>query len=120
VGQAARSLEESGFSTVTLTMTPEFHREIGIPRVAAIEYPYGRPVGRVHDREGQRAVLREALGVLERASQPGEIFHLPFVWPEEPKKTDWHPPEMSPLIKMYLEEIKEAGAEARREKAGDR
>ena len=58
-------------------MTPEFHREIGIPRVAAIEYPYGRPVGQVNDVEGQRMVLREALSFMEKADHPGEVCHLP-------------------------------------------
>lgn len=101
-------MEEAGFSTVTLTMTPEYHKQVGIPRVAAIEYPYGRPVGNVHDREGQRAVLLEALSVLVKAKSPGEVFHLPFTWPEEPKKTDWHPPEMSPIVKLQLTQIKKA------------
>jgi hypothetical protein len=105
---AARFLEEAGFSTVILTPTPEFHRAVGIPRIAAIEYPYGRPVGQVHDRKGQRQVLLKTLEVLERAQAPGEIWHLPFTWPEEPKKTDWQPPEMSPLIKLYLAEIRHA------------
>jgi hypothetical protein len=89
-------------------MTPEFHRKIGFPRIAAIEYPYGRPIGEVHDRAGQRAVLLEALSVLEKAKDPSEIFHLPFTWPEEPKKTKWHPPEMAPIVKLLLEDIKKA------------
>jgi len=93
-------------------MTPEFHREVGIPRVAAIEYPYGRPIGNVHDREGQRAVLLKALSVLAKAKSPGEVFHLPFTWPEQPKKTDWHPPEMSPIVKMLLDKIGKARKEA--------
>lgn len=63
-------------------------------------------MGQAGDKEGQRKVLLEALSVLEKAKRPGEVFHLPFTWPEEPKKTDWQPPEMSPLIKFYLEEIK--------------
>ena len=108
MGLAARVLEEAGLSTVVLTPTHEFHRAIGIPRVAAIEYPYGRPVGQAGDREAQRQVLIRTLEVLEKAQRPGEIRHLPFGWPEEPKKVDWQPPEMSPLIKLYLEEIKEA------------
>jgi len=81
---------------------------VGIPRSAAIEYPYGRPVGQVKDKEGQSQVLREALSVLEKAKKPGEIWHLPFSWLEDPKKADWQPPEMSPLIKYYLEDIKKA------------
>ena len=58
------------------------------------------------DREGQRKVLLETLGVLEKAERPGEVWHLPFTWPEDPKNTDWQPPEMSPLIRFYLEEIR--------------
>ncbi len=87
---------------------PDFHRAVGIPRSAAIEYPFGRPVGEVNDREGQRRVLSAALKMLETAKTPGEMHHLPFTWHEEPKATKWHPPEMSPIIKMYLNEIKAA------------
>ena len=91
-----------------ISQTWEFHRAVGIPRTAAIEYPYGRPVGQVGDTEGQRNVLLMVLSVFEKAKKPGEVFHLPFTWPEDPSKTDWHPPEMSPLIKYYLEDIKNA------------
>jgi hypothetical protein len=52
-----------------------------------------------------------ALSVLEKAKKPGEVRHLPFTWPEEPKKVDWQPPEMSPLIKFHLEDIKKARRE---------
>jgi hypothetical protein len=62
----------------------------------------------VGDREGQRKVLLEALSVLEKAKRPGEVFHLPFTWPEEPKNTDWQPPEMSPLIKHHLDDIRKS------------
>ena len=95
-------------------MTPEFNREIGIPRVAAIGYPYGRTVGQVDDVEGQRQVLLKALSFLENAVNPGQECHLPFTWPEEPKDAKWHPPEISPIIKLYLTEIKKMGAEAKR------
>lgn len=60
------------------------------------------------DQRGQKDVLLEALSVLVKAKDPGEIHHLPFTWPEEPKKTDWHPPEMSPVIKLYLDDLREA------------
>jgi hypothetical protein len=110
VGLAARYLEERGLSTVVLTPTPEFHKVVGIPRSAAIEYPFGRPLGHAGDRNEQREVLLAALGVLERARRLGEIRHLPFTWPEEPRKTDWQPPEMSPLVRLYLDDIKKARA----------
>ena len=81
---------------------------VGIPRSAAIEYPYGRPVGQVGDREGQRQVLLEALSLFEKAKSPGGVYHLLFTWPEEPKKTDWQPPEMSPVVKFWLDDIRKA------------
>ena len=107
-------MEEKGFATVVLTMTPEFNREIGIPRVTGIEYPYCRTIGQPGDHEGQRKVLLETLQVLAEAQSPGQVSHLPFTWPEEPRKTKWHPPEISPIVKLFLDEIKNAGAEARK------
>ena len=95
-------------------MTPEFNREIGIPRVAAIGYPYGRVVGQVADVEGQRRVLLKTLSFLESAVNPGQECHLPFTWPEEPKHAKWQPPEISPIIKLHLAEIKKMGAEAKK------
>ena len=59
-------------------------------------------------------MLLEALSVLEKAKEPGQIFNLPFTWPEEPKKADWHPPEISPIVKLHLDEIKRLGAKARK------
>jgi hypothetical protein len=108
VGLVARFLEEKRFSTITLTMMPEYQKAVGMPRVAAIEHPFGRPVGQVKDREGQRAVLLETLSVLAKAKSPGEVVHLPFVWPESAEKTDWHPPVVSPIVKLFMGDIKEA------------
>ncbi len=106
-------LEEAGISTITLTPTPEFNCAIGFPRIAAIQYPFGRVIGDVNDKAGQREVLLKTLEVLQQAEKPGLVSDLPFLWSEDPKVTKWHPPEISPLIKLYLEEIKKAGAEAR-------
>ena len=113
MGLAARFLEEAHFSTAVLTPTHEFHRAVGIPRSAAIEFPYGRLLGEVGDTKGQREVLQETLDLLTDAQVPGEVKPLPFTWPEEPKDTKWHPPEMSPIVKAFLDRIRAA----RKEKA---
>jgi hypothetical protein len=118
VGLVARYLEAQGFSTICLTMTPEFHRQIGIPRVAAIEYPFGRPVGQVNDAQGQRNVLLETISCLERAKKPGEVFHLPFTWPEDPVETQWHPPEISPILKFFQDEVRKARQQERKSDPG--
>ena len=120
MGLAARFLEEAHFSTLVLTPNHEWHRTVGIPRTAAIEYPYARILGQVGDREGQREVLLRALSVLEGAKEAGEVRHLPFTWPEVPKETDWHPPERSPLIALYLDEIKQARRREREMEKGNR
>ena len=66
----------------------------------AQDVPRGRPYGDVGDVETQTAVLRAALAVFEQAKARGHVEHLPFVWPEDPKETKWHPAEPSPIIAM--------------------
>jgi D-proline reductase (dithiol) PrdB len=100
VGLVARVIEAAGIPTVTLNMIWVYQRLVGMPRVAAIEHPFGRPFGDVDDAETQRAVLRAALGVFETAREPGHVEHLPFVWHEDPKATKWHPAEPSPIIAL--------------------
>jgi D-proline reductase (dithiol) PrdB len=100
VGLVARVIEAAGVPTVTLNMIPAFQNVVGMPRLAAIEHPFGRPYGDVGHAETQAAVLRAALDVAARATEPGHVEHLPFVWPEEPKETKWHPAEPSPIIAL--------------------
>jgi len=100
VGLVARVIEAAGIPTVTLNMIWPYQRLIGMPRVAAIEHPFGRPYGDVGDEQTQRQVLRAALAIAASATEPGEVVHLPFVWPEDPKETKWHPAEPSPIIAM--------------------
>jgi hypothetical protein len=99
VGLVARKIEEVGIPTVTLNMIWVYQALVGMPRVAAIEHPFGRPFGEVDDAKGQRAVLEAALAVAT-ASSPGHVEHLPFRWHEDPKDTRWHPAEPSPIIAM--------------------
>jgi hypothetical protein len=77
-----------------------FQRVVGMPRVAAIEHPFGRPYGDVGDEKTQGAVLRAALEVATTANEPGTVVHLPLVCHAEPTETKWHPAEPSPIIAM--------------------
>ena len=69
---------------MALSMIPELTRAVGVPRLAGISYPMGRPLGRPHDADGQRAVLRAMLELLDTARGPDAYVELPFVWPESP------------------------------------
>ncbi len=108
MGLVARAIEGVGIPTVTLNMIWVYQRLIGMPRVAAIEHPFGRPYGDVGDLDTQTAVLRAALGVFETAQEPGHVEHLPFVWHEDPKSTKWQPDEPSPIIAFIKNRGKEA------------
>ncbi len=98
MGLVARKIEAAGIPTVTLNMIWPLQRAVGMPRVAAIEHPFGRPYGDVEDAKTHTAVLRAALAVFEKAREPGHVEHLPFVWHQEPAETKWHPAEPSPII----------------------
>ena len=102
MGLVARRIEEAGIPTVTLNMIWPYQRAVGMPRVAAIEHPFGRPYGDVGDATTQTAVLRAALSVFRAAEAPGHVEHLPFVWHEDPADTKWHPAEPSPIIEMIV------------------
>ena len=65
-------------------MIPDLTRAVGVPRLAGLSYPMGRPLGRPGDVFDQRAVLRATLELLETASGPDSYVELPFVWPESP------------------------------------
>jgi D-proline reductase (dithiol) PrdB len=100
VGLVARKIEEAGIPTVTLNMIWVYQALVGMPRVAAIEHPFGRPFGDVGDVARQREVLVAALDFATQAKERGQIEHLPFRWHEAPEDTKWHPAEPSPIIAM--------------------
>ena len=104
MGLVQRVLEAQGFPTVALSMIPELTRAVGVPRLAGISYPMGRPLGRPYDAAGQRAILRQVLEVLSSASAPDTYVELPFVWPESPAQArnaskDLAPPPIVELLK---------------------
>lgn len=81
-------------------MIPDLTAASGAPRVAGIEFPFGRPLGQPHDAVTQRAVLWATLEALRDAERPGSVVHLPFEWPEPPDQVRWHPKEPSPIVQL--------------------
>lgn len=81
-------------------MIPDLTAAWGAPRVAAIEFPFGRPLGQPHDVVTQRTVLRATLEALRHVGSPGTVVHLPFEWPEPPDQVHWHPKEPSPIVQL--------------------
>ena len=93
-------LEAAGFVTLSLSMIPELTASAGAPRIAAIEHPFGAPMGLPGDPVRQQAVLLAALRALEQIARPGTVTHLPFEW-NGSEKPLIHPAQ-TPPIAQYL------------------
>jgi D-proline reductase (dithiol) PrdB len=98
VGLVQREIEAAGFATITLSWMPEVSASVCVPRIAAIEYPEGRLLGRPGDAAGQMAVLRATLQALEDIQTPGTVVSLPFEWTADDGHS--HPPEPPPIVKL--------------------
>jgi D-proline reductase (dithiol) PrdB len=98
VGLVQREIEAAGISTIVLSSIPDLTTSVSVPRLAAIEYPLGRPFGRPGDVWGQLAVLRATLQALEEADGPGYVKNLSFRWPEPPRQARSEPPEPPPIV----------------------
>lgn len=101
MGLAQREIERAGLTTVALSNIPDLTAAVGVPRLAAIEHPFGQTVGRPGDTEVQRAVLRGALEAVEEMKVPGSIKHLPFEWTGTAKEAQSGPPQPPPIV-SYL------------------
>ena len=100
--------EEGGISTILVTMMPSWAERYGVPRAVAVEFPFGHPLG-LPGRQGMQAtVIKDALKVLEEATEPNTIVHLEHAWPEDETqwRRKWQPAAASPLIAKYLDQIR--------------
>ncbi len=79
-------------------MMPDMTESAGVPRIAAIENPFGITLGPPGDALRQLDVLRATLRALGEISQPGTIVHLPFEW-EAKEKPNIYPPETPPIAR---------------------
>ena len=100
--------EAGGLSTVVITMMPSWAERYGAPRVMAVEFPFGHPLGMAGEPEMQSAVVRDAIRVLIEARKPNTIVQLERKWPGDERewRRRWQPAEASPLIMKHLDEIR--------------
>ena len=84
--------EAQSIASVSLSMVPEFTASVGAPRVAGLDYPFGRPLGLPSDQACQRTVLQAALEVLVAARGRGRWSSCRFRGPETPGRAGGDPP----------------------------
>ena len=96
----ARLFEEAGMPTVMVTNMPFWAEKIGVPRALGVEMPFGHILGKPGDIEGQRAIILEALNVLQNSTTPGTIIHSKARWPgtEEEASLAAHPENPPPIM----------------------
>jgi len=80
VGLVARVIEDSGISTVAVSIIRKLTEEAGVPRAVFLHWPLGHPLGEPFNSLQQRIVLIRALKRLTLADKPGIIEDLPFRW----------------------------------------
>ena len=102
MGLVAREIEAAGIPTVVLSNIPVLTGAVGVPRMAAIEYPIGLTLGAPGDREGQLAVLRAMLALFETIATPGGVVHLPFDWSHGRNDFDTEPPVPPPIATWLI------------------
>jgi hypothetical protein len=100
--------EESGLSTILVTMMPTWAEQYGVPRAVAVEFPFGHPLGLPGHPLMQTAVINDALKVLKEAQGPNTVVHLDHSWPEDEAqwRRQWQPTGASPLIAKHLDQIR--------------
>lgn len=102
MGLVQRKIEAAGFGTISLSNIPDLTAAVSVPRLAGIEYPFGRTLGKPGDVDGQTAVLRATFQALVDMDEPGSVVHLPFKWPEPKAKARSHPAQPPPIT-TYLQ-----------------
>jgi len=84
VSLVARHLEANGLPTVIIGSALDVVEHCGVPRFLFTDFPLGNPCGHPWDRDMQRSIVRQALGLLESATRPRTTAKAPFAWKDDP------------------------------------
>ncbi|MCY3743882.1 MAG: hypothetical protein OXH00_22945 [Candidatus Poribacteria bacterium] len=70
VGLIQRAVEETGISTVSITLDKNITQRVKPPRALSVPYRFGYPLGEPNNPELQHAIIAEALTLLEDTKEP--------------------------------------------------
>ena len=77
---AARHLEANGIPTVIIGSALDVVEYCGVPRFLFTDFPLGNPCGHPWDRDMQKAIVRQSIGLLQSARAPRTTVKAPFAW----------------------------------------
>jgi hypothetical protein len=102
VGLVQREIEAAGMSTIILSNVPELTASVSVPRLAAVEFPFGLQFGCPGDEARQLAILQATLHAMETMQEPGTAVDLPFTWTQPEPRVRLHPPQPPPISKYLI------------------
>ena len=73
-------MEESGISTISLTVHPYITKMVGAPRAIYMRFPQGNLFGQRFDPAQQRSIHRAALEAVGSIERSGTILEYPARW----------------------------------------
>ncbi len=79
----ARHLEANGIPTVIIGSALDVVEHCGVPRFLFTDFPLGNPCGLPWERDMQKAIVREALGLFDQADGPRATVRSPFRWRDD-------------------------------------
>ncbi len=94
MGLFARTIEEAGIPTISLSSALDITSAIKPPRAVFVNFPLGHQAGKPFDPEGQTKIILDALRVLDTATSPGTLVQLQYKWDENDPLDSWEEEEM--------------------------
>jgi hypothetical protein len=79
----ARHLEANGIPTVILGSSLDVVEHCGVPRFLFTDFPLGNPCGHPWRPDMQKAIVSQALELLETASRPRMTVRAAYSWKED-------------------------------------
>ena len=82
MGLVSRLVEERGIATVCVATGRDLISLVKPPRALFVNHPMGNNFGAAHDKAMQTDILRQALKLLETATEGGVLVDMPTGWPK--------------------------------------
>jgi hypothetical protein len=80
VGLIARTVEEGGIPTISLSSARDITESVRLPRSVFINFPLGHTSGKPFDHDLQTKIIKDAFDALKSIKEPGTIVDLPYQW----------------------------------------
>ena len=110
----ARHLEANGLPTVIIGSALDVVEHCGVPRLLFTDFPLGNPCGHPWRRDMQRAIVAQAIGLLDSVERPRTTVKAPFAWKED--GAAWRP-RYARVDPAELDRLRALGDERRRRRA---